>query len=526
MGDCSRKVLKKGHCCGNPAETKLLTSASIHNHRMSATLILTCVVLYSALLFFVVWLTSRGADNESYFIGNRSSKWYVVAYGMIGASLSGVTFMSVPGWVGTTGMSYMMVVFGYLLGYAAIAGILLPVYYRMRLTSIYSYLEQRFGFWSYKTGAFYFILSRTIGASFRLYIVVNVLQTFVFDAWGVPFAVTVGVFILLILLYTYKGGVKTIVWTDTLQTTFMLLSLVLSIVLILGKLGWSWGELVNQLTSGPYSNMVVSDVKASNFAWKHFFGGMFIAIAMTGLDQEMMQKNISVRTLGESQKNMISFSLILVLVNLLFLSLGILLYNYVSIEGISTQFHTSDDLFPTVALQHLGTLSAVFFIIGLISAAYPSADGALTALTASFCIDFLGMERKDWSKQKKERTRYTVHIAFAILLLLVIVVFRIINNDAVIGILFKAAGYTYGPLLGLYAFGLFTRHPVRDRFVPLVCLVAPVLCFWLNENAPVWWNGYKFGFELIILNGLLTYIGLWLLKASGTSKPFDVKKSV
>lgn len=479
---------------------------------MSATLILTCVILYSALLFFVVWLTSRGADNESYFIGNRSSKWYVVAYGMIGASLSGVTFMSVPGWVGSTGLSYMMVVLGYLLGYAVIAGVLLPVYYRMRLTSIYSYLEQRFGFWSYKTGAFYFIVSRTIGASFRLYIVVNVLQTFVFDAWGVPFAVTVGIFILLILLYTYKGGVKTIVWTDTLQTTFMLLSLVLSIVLILDRLGWSWGELINQLSVGPYARWVITDVNAPNYVWKHFFGGMFIAIAMTGLDQEMMQKNISVRTLKESQKNMISFSLVLVLVNLLFLSLGILLYNFVSTEGIATPLRTSDDLFPTIALQHLGVLSAVFFIIGLISAAYPSADGALTALTASCCIDFLGMERKPWSKEKKEKTRYIVHFAFALLLLLVIVVFRLINNDAVIGILFKAAGYTYGPLLGLYAFGLLTKLATRDAAVPLICLLSPIICYWLNEQAPLWWNGYKFGFELIILNGAITFIGLWILR--------------
>ena len=464
------------------------------------------------MLFVVVWLTSRHADNESYFIGNRSSRWYVVAYGMIGASLSGVTFMSVPGWVGTTQFSYMMVVFGYLFGYTVIATMLMPVYYRMNLTSIYSYLESRFGFWSYKTGAFYFILSRTIGAAFRLYIVVNVLQTFVFDQWGVPFWVTVATFIALILLYTYKGGVKTIVWTDTLQTTFMLLSVVLSVIFIGNQLHLSFSGMFDTIVNSEYSKLIYTDWRPKTYFLKQFFGGMFIAIAMTGLDQEMMQKNISCKTLGEAQKNMFTFSFILVFINLLFLCLGVLLYVFATAKGIAIPARSTDDLFPTIALNSLGMLSAVFFIIGLISAAYPSADGALTALTSSFCIDFIGMKNKNWTEEKKKNTRYMVHIGFAFLLLLVIVVFRMINDDAVISKLFTVAGYTYGPLLGLYAFGLFSKNQLKDNLVPWVCLLSPVICYIINEYSKTWFNGYVFGFELLILNGLITYTGLWLVR--------------
>lgn len=489
---------------------------------MSPTLILFCVIAYSALLFYVVWLTSRNANNESYFIGNRSSKWYLVAYGMIGASLSGVTFMSVPGLVGSTHFTYMMVVFGYLFGYSIIAGMLLPMYYRMNLTSIYSYLESRFGFWSYKSGAFYFLLSRTIGASFRLYIVVNVLQTFVFDAWNVPFWITVATFIILILLYTYKGGVKTIVWTDTLQTSFMLLAVVISVVIIFNQLGLNWSEFIDKISERKYTSMINEDWKAKSYFLKQFFGGMFIAVAMTGLDQEMMQKNISVRTLKDSQKNMIIFSIVLVFINLLFLCLGALLYLYSEANGISIASGKSDDLFPVIALNHLGAFAAVFFIIGLISAAYPSADGALTALTASFCIDFMGINKKDWTEQKKTRLRYMVHISFAAILLLVIVIFRIINDEAVVSKLFTVAGYTYGPLLGLYAFGLLTGRSVKDVLVPAVCIISPAICYVLNENAATLFNGYKFGFELLIVNGLFTFIGLWLI----SKKAIAVQKGV
>jgi Na+/proline symporter len=476
-------------------------------------IILTCVVLYSALLFFVTWITSRNATNQTYFVGNRSSRWYVVAYGMIGASLSGVTFISVPGAVGASQFGYLQVVLGYLLGYAVIAGVLLPVYYRLNLTSIYTYLQQRFGFWSYKTGSFFFILSRVIGASFRLYIVVNVLQTFVFDAWGVPFWITVSVFILLILLYTFEGGVKTIVWTDTLQTSFMLFSVVLSIFFISRELGYGVGDLVDSIVSGPYSQVIFTDWQAKTFFGKQFFGGMFIAIAMTGLDQEMMQKNISCRNLKEAQKNVLTFSVVLVLVNILFLALGVLLYTYAGSRGLAIPGKT-DNLFPSIALNYLGPLSIVFFIIGLISAAYPSADGALTALTTSFCLDMLGLKDKNTSESRLKKIRYAVHIGFALLLLLVIVIFRIINDEAVINKLFTVAGYTYGPLLGLYAFGLFTKQQVKDRFVPLVCIVSPFVCYLLDSYSVQWLNGYKFGFELLILNGLVTCAGLYLIRVS------------
>ena len=475
---------------------------------MSSSLILTCVLAYSALLFFVVWLTSRKADNESYFIGNRSSRWYVVAYGMIGASLSGVTFMSVPGWVGSTQFSYMMVVFGYFAGYLVVATILLPLYYRLHLTSIYSYLQTRFGMSSYKTGSLFFILSRTIGSALRLYIVINVLQTFVFDQWGISFWFTTAAFIGLILLYTYKGGVKTIIWTDTLQTTFMLAALVLSIVLIARQLGFSFGDILQNVMNGDYSNMIVSDINAKNYFLKNFLGGMFITIAMTGLDQEMMQKNISVKTLGGSKKNMIWFSIVLVLINFLFLSLGVMLYLFAKSRNMEIPKLT-DDLFPTIALGSLGTVSAVFFIIGLISAAYPSADGALTALTSSFCLDILGIRRNgSLNEVQQKKIRYTVHFSFAVLLFLVIVVFRIINDRAVIDKVLTIASYTYGPLLGLFTFGIFSKRIPHDRWVPVVCILSPVICYLLNENSSVLLNGYRFGYELLIVNGFITVLGL------------------
>ena len=477
---------------------------------MSPALILSCVIAYSALLFYVVWKSSRNADNESYFIGNKSSKWYLVAYGMIGASLSGVTFMSVPGLVGTTSFSYMVLVFGYFFGYAIIALVLLPLYYKMNLTSIYTYLERRFGFWSYKTGAFFFIVSRTVGAAFRLYIVVNVLQLFIFDAWGVPFWVTVLAFILLILLYTYEGGVKTIVLTDTLQTTFMLLAIVISVFYISNELDMGIFDLFSAIHAKGYDKMFNMDWHSKSYFLKQFFGGMFIAVAMTGLDQEMMQKNISVRTLGDSQKNIFSFSFVLVFINLLFLCLGALLFLYSTAKGIPLP-EKSDDLFPIIALNHLGGLVGIVFIIGLISAAYPSADGALTALTSSFCIDFLNFKKSAWTEEHKKKIRYIVHFSFAALLLLVIIIFRAINDDAVISKLFTVASYTYGPLLGLFAYGILAKREIRDKFVPVICLLSPAICYVLNENSVQWFSNYKFGFELLIVNGLITYGGLWMI---------------
>lgn len=485
---------------------------------MSPNLILLIVTAYSALLFLVVWITSRNADNESYFIGNKSSRWYLVAYGMIGASLSGVTFMSVPGAVATTQFSYMQVVFGYLIGYAVIALILMPVYYKMNLTSIYSYLETRFGNTSYKTGSFFFILSRTIGASFRIYIVINALQTFVFDAMGVPFIVTVAVFMALILLYTYKGGVKTIVWTDTLQTTFMLITVIFSVIFISDHLGIGLGDLIGEVMSKDLSAIYVDDLKSPNYFWKNFLGGAFIAIAMTGLDQEMMQKNLSCRNIGEAQKNMFTFSLVLVFVNFLFLVLGAVLVFYATQNNLTIDPKHTDNLFPDIALNHLGTFIGILFLIGLISAAYPSADGALTALTTAFCFDFLRLNKKEnVTEESLKRTRHIVHFSFAVILLLVIVLFRVINNDAVIRNLFKVAGYTYGPLLGLFAFGFLTKFKIKDRLVPLVCVLSPAIAYFINENAPVWWDGYKFGFEMVVVNGFITFIGLWLISKKASS---------
>jgi len=422
--------------------------------------------------------------------------------------------MSVPGIVGATNFSYMVLVFGYFFGYATIALVLLPLYYKMNLTSIYTYLENRFGFWSYKTGAFFFIISRTIGAAFRLYIVVNVLQLFVFDAWGVPFWLTVLSFILLILLYTYEGGVKTIVWTDTLQTTFMLFAVVISVFYISKELNMGIFDLFSAIHEKGYDKMFNTDWHSKSYFLKQFFGGMFISIAMTGLDQEMMQKNISVKTLGDSQKNMFSFSVILVFINFLFLCLGALLFLYSFSKGITIP-EKSDDLFPIIALNHMGGVVGIVFIIGLISAAYPSADGALTALTSSFCIDFLNFKKSNRSEAQKKKIRYIVHFSFAAILLLVIIIFRIINDDAVISKLFTVASYTYGPLLGLFAYGILSKKQLKDNLVPVICLLSPFICYILNENSVVWFNNYKFGFELLIVNGLLTYGGLSLISKRG-----------
>jgi len=420
--------------------------------------------------------------------------------------------MSVPGYVGSTQFSYLLVVAGYLIGYTVIATVLMPLYYRLNLTSIYTYLEQRFGFWSYKTGAFFFLLSRTIGASFRMFLVVNVLQVFVFDAWNIPFFVTVSIFIALIILYTLKGGIKTIIWTDTLQTTFMLLAVGLSIYLISKDLHFDLKHLFSTVWGSDYSKVVVTDWHSKQFFLKQIISGAFIAIVMTGLDQEMMQKNLSCRNIGEAQKNMFTFSIVLVFVNLMFLFLGAVLYIYSSTHGIELPTRT-DDLFPMIAIKYLGPLAGLVFIIGLISAAYPSADGALTSLTTSFSIDILGLnKRTDLTEEQKKRLRYKVHIAFALLLLLVIVLFRAINDRAVIDKLFTVAGYTYGPLLGMYAFGLFTRLQVKDKYVPWVAVSSPVLCFLLSEYSKVLLFGYVFGFELLIVNGLFTFIGLFAIR--------------
>jgi len=479
---------------------------------LTPSTIFIAFLAYTVLLFYITWLTARRANNASFFIGNKASPWYVVAYGMIGASLSGVTFMSVPGWVGTTGFSYFMVLVGYLFGYTVIATILMPLYYRLNLTSIYTYLEQRFGFWSYKTGSFFFILSRTIGASFRMFLVVNVLQIFVFDAWNVPFGLTVTIFISLIILYTFKGGIKTIIWTDTLQTTFMLIAVGVSIYLISKDLGFSLGSLISTVTQSDYSRMLDMDWHSKQFFVKQILSGMFISIAMTGLDQEMMQKNLSCRNIREAQKNMFTFSGVLIVENLMFLFLGAVLFLFAAKHNIQLP-ERSDDLFPLIAIRYLGPFAGLVFIIGLISAAYPSADGALTSLTTSFSIDFLGLNKNEkLTEKQKRRIRYWVHISFALLLLLVIIIFRAINDRAVIDKLFTVAGYTYGPLLGLYAFGLFSKKQVKDRLVPYIAVASPVICYFLSEYSQRLFWGYSIGFELLLINGAITYLGLWLIR--------------
>lgn len=465
-------------------------------------------ILYTLLLFGITLLTSRKADAKSFFQGNKKSPWFVVAYGMIGASLSGVTFMSVPGWVNDRMFTYMLMVFGYFLGYLVIAFVLMPTYYKLNLVSIYTYLEKRFGSFSHKTGSAFFILSRCLGASLRMFIVIIVLYNFIFKAWGLPFELTVLMFLLLILAFTIKGGVKTIVWTDTLQTTFMLLALVLCFLMIAHSLGFSFGGMINHISHSEYFTFIETDSSSRNCWWKQILGGMFICIAMTGLDQEMMQKNLSCKNIRSAQKNMITFSLILFVVNFLFLMLGASLYIYKAQNGISA---TGDDLFAQVAINYLPPIASIIFIIGLISALYPSADGALTSLTTAFCIDFLNFEsRKDKTEKQKTHIRHWVHIAFALLFTVVIIFYYHNKNEHLIDILYQVASITYGPLLGLFAFGLSNKRVVRDKLVPLICILAPIICFVLNNNSKLWFN-YSFDFELLLLNGLLTYMGLFII---------------
>lgn len=477
---------------------------------MTPTLILVVISLYFLLLIAISWFTGRKADNQSFFLANKSAPWYIVAFGMIGSSLSGVTFVSIPGTVASQSFSYMQLVLGYLLGYLVIIKVLLPLYYKMNLTSIYAYLKQRFGFFSHRTGAAFFLLSRTIGSSFRLYLVAMVLDTFVFAAWGVPFWVTVVVTIVLIWLYTFRSGIKTILWTDTLQTAFLVGSVILSIGIIGQELNLSLSEMTKTLQQSPMSQVFFWEWQGSQNFFKMFFSGAFITIVMTGLDQDMMQKNLSCRSLKDAQKNMMWFSIVLVFVNLLFLCLGALLYIYAENKGIALP-GKSDELFPMLALKHFAPVAGFTFIIGLIAAAYSSADSALTALTTSFCVDFLGFD----DKKGDVKTRMRVHIAMSLVLGIQILLFHSLHNDSLITQLFKVAGYTYGPLLGLFAFGLFTNRVIKDKWVPLVAILSPVICYILQVNSEAWLWGYKFGFELLILNGAITFAGLRLLAVPG-----------
>lgn len=475
--------------------------------------IIAILASYFLLLFLISFFTGRNAKNDAFFRGNKNSPWYVVAFGMIGASLSGVTFISVPGWVGASQFSYMQMVLGYLLGYFVVAQVLLPVYYRLNLTSIYSYLDQRFGKVSYKTGASFFLFSRIIGAAFRLYLVANVLQITIFNSYNIPFWITVCVTILLIWLYTFRGGIKTIVWTDTLQTLFMLLAVGFSIYYLSSALGLDFSGTINAIKESEYSRIWFFDnPKERSFFFKQFLSGAFITIVMTGLDQDMMQKNLSCKNLKDAQKNMYWYGAAFVPANLLFMSLGVLLFLFASKQGIALPAK-ADDLFPIIATQgYLPKMTAVFFILGLVAAAYSSADSALTSLTTSFSIDILDIQKRDYSIAKKERIRKLVHVGISVLLAVVIIVFGALNNESVISSLFTFAGYTYGPLLGLYAFGLFTKYTLLDKWVWLVAIVSPLICVLLNQYSEVLLWGYKIGFELLIYNGILTFLGLLLIR--------------
>ena len=478
---------------------------------MSPILVLSVILFYFAIILVISHLTGRGADNDSFFIGNRQSPWYIVAFGMIGASLSGVTFISVPGWVGESQFSYMQMVLGYLAGYAVIAQILLPLYYRLNLTSIYTYLEGRFGFWSYKTGAMFFLVSRVIGASFRLFLVANVLYISIFSQWNVPFSATVIITILLIWLYTFRGGIKTIIWTDTVQTLFMILAVIITFILLGKAMDLNMGGVVSTIRDSDYSRVFFfSEWKSSRHFVKQFLSGAFIAIVMTGLDQDMMQKNLSCRNLRDARKNVYWMSISLVPVNFLFLSLGAMLFIFAHQQGIAIPAQ-SDDLFPVIASTgYLGPVVAVLFIVGLVAAAYSSADSALTSLTTSFTVDILGGARLP--EVRLQRLRKRVHIGISLILLFVILLFRLVNNENVITAIFTAAGYTYGPLLGFYSFGLFTPYKVKDRWVPLVAICAPIACYIISTFSETWFNGYEFGFELLLLNGILSFAGLYFIR--------------
>ncbi len=487
---------------------------------MNPAIVIFIIVAYFGLLLVISYFTSRNADSNVFFTANRQSPWFLVAFGMIGASLSGVTFISVPGEVGASSFAYFQVVLGYLIGYLVIATVLLPLYYRLNLISIYTYLQQRFGFWSYKTGAIFFLISRTVGSAFRLFLVATVLQIAVFDAWNIPFELTVIITIILIWIYTFRGGIKTIVWTDTLQTFFMLSAVAVSIYLIASDLNLGFSDLINTVQQSGYSKIFHWGIKTENNFYKQFLSGVFIAIVMTGLDQDMMQKNLTCRNLKEAQKNVFWFSVILVIANLMFLSLGALLYVYAQVKGVAIPGRT-DELYPLLAIQHFSLVAGIFFILGIIAAAYSSADSALTALTTSFCVDILNFNEKP--EKDKKRIRIGVHLMFSVLLLLVIIVFKIVNNESVIKSVFTAAGYTYGPILGLFAFGLFTNFAIKDRYVLIVAIMAPIISFILDLNSAKWFFGYKIGFEILIINGLLTFIGLLMINRGFNPPDYERK---
>ncbi|MDR1346148.1 MAG: sodium:solute symporter [Bacteroidales bacterium] len=479
-------------------------------------LIFTFFVIYTILLFLITWLTSRKANNQTYFTGNRKSPWFIVAYGMIGSSLSGVTFMSVPGDVATTSFTYFCVVLGYILGYLAVAFLLLPLYYRLRLTSIYEYLNGRIGNEAHKTGSILFIISRLLGSALRMYLVIYVLHIFIFSNWGIPIWVTAVVMIAIILLYTFQGGLKTVVWTDTLQTTFMIIALVITIVVIFKDMHIDFGSLWHNMEQQGLTKIFDTDWRKPTFYLKQVLGGMFITIAMTGLDQDMMQKNLSCKSLKDARKNMLSFTGILVFVNALFLLLGGMLILYAQQKGVNLAGMPTDRIYPELAFHYLGTFVSIVFVIGLISAGYSSADGTFTALTTSICYDIIHIEKRVSTDRRQLWVRRCVHFGISLLFLAVILIAAQYHNDALIRIIFMVAGYTYGPLLGLFAFGMFTKRQVRHpALIPLLSVVIPLLCWLLSHYSEQLLWGYKFGFEILILNGGLQFLMLLAISRKG-----------
>ncbi len=473
---------------------------------MTPFLLFAFVIAYFLILLTVAWYTGRNSNNESFFIGNRNSNWMLVAFGMIGTSLSGVTFVSVPGAVAKDSFSYFQITLGYLIGYVVIAYVLLPLYYRLQLTSIYNFLSARLGIISYKTGASFFILSRTLGATARLYLVVKILQDAILENLGIPFWATTFIILAMIILYTYQGGVKTIVWTDTLQTTCMLAGLIICVIFILNTMHLSISQSIAAMSAKGYTKIFFTNPFGKSFYIKQILAGAFISITMTGMDQEMMQKNISVKKLGNSQKNVVTMAIVMLFVILLFLFLGGLLYLFAGQQHILAN---GDKLFPAIALHYMPPFVGVIFIIALISALFPSADGAITALTSSFCIDILAMNRREnWSEQKRKTTRHIVHLSFAALFLLFVMIYKWVDNPSMIGVILKIAAYTYGPLLGLFAFSILTKRSVNDKFVPIICIASPIVCFVLDSFQKQLFGTFEIGLELLVINGLLTFIGL------------------
>lgn len=481
---------------------------------MKPIFVLLVIALYFGMLMLISWLTGRkGAGNDAFFRANKSSKWYVVAVAMIGTSISGVTFVSVPGMVRNLDMTYMQMVLGFFFGYLVIAYILLPLYYRLNLTTIYGYLEQRYGVRSYKTGAWFFLLSKIVGAAARLYLVAYILQSLVFEAWGVPFVVTVTGIILIIWLYSHKSGIKTIIWTDWLQTLLFITALVLIIWQLSSSMGMNLAEIVSTIRKSPHSRIFIfDDWHSTQHFVKQFFSGMFITIVMTGLDQDQMQKNLTIRTLRDAQKNVVSYGLAFAPINFLFLSLGVLLLAYAGQNGIPLP-EVSDNILPLIASEYLGTVVLSIFVVGIVAAAFSSADSALTALTTSFCVDILGMKSiaKDIKHEEREvRIRRRVHLGISAVFILIILLIEVIGSNSIINAIYKLASYTYGPLLGLYVAGLYTKVNPTDRYVPFVAIAAPVICF-LIEQAMLHFFAYRVGYELLLMNGMVTALGLWAI---------------